>query len=96
MADRQKLSEAEVRTRLSEIPGWELSDGKLQKMFRFVSFVQAFGFMTSVALVAEAMNHHPDWSNVYNRVTIALNTHDVGGISALDFTLAKRIDELTG
>jgi 4a-hydroxytetrahydrobiopterin dehydratase len=50
--------------------------------------------MTSVALVAEAMNHHPDWSNVYNRVTIDLNTHDVGGISTLDFTLAKRIDEI--
>ena len=96
MADRQKLSEAAVRARLSEIPGWELAEGKLHKTFRFASFVQAFGFMASVALVAEAMNHHPDWTNVYNRVTIALNTHDVGGISALDFTLAKRIEELAG
>ena len=96
MADRQKLSEAEVRARLAEIPGWELAEGKLHKTFQFASFVQAFGFMSSVALVAEAMNHHPDWTNVYNRVTIALNTHDVGGISALDFTLAKRIEELTG
>ena len=96
MADRQKLSEAEVRARLSEIPGWELVEGKLHKTFRFASFVQAFGFMSSVALVAEAMNHHPDWTNVYNRVTIALNTHDVGGISALDFTLAKRIEGLAG
>jgi 4a-hydroxytetrahydrobiopterin dehydratase len=94
MADRQKLSEAAVQARLSELPGWELVEGKLHKMFRFASFVQAFGFMTSVALVAEAMNHHPDWSNVYNRVTIDLNTHDVGGISALDFTLARRIDEV--
>ena len=96
MAERRKLSEAEVRARLSEIPGWELVDGKLHKTLRFASFVQAFGFMTSVALVAEAMNHHPDWSNVYNRVTIDLNTHDVGGISALDFILAKRIDEIAG
>jgi len=96
MAERQKLSEADVRARLSEVPGWELVEGKLHKTFRFASFVQAFGFMSSVALVAEAMNHHPDWTNVYNRVTIALNTHDVGGISALDFTLAKRIEELTG
>ena len=96
MADRQKLSEAEVRARLAEIPGWELAEGKLHKTFQFASFVQAFGFMSSVALVAEAMNHHPDWTNVYNRVIIALNTHDVGGISALDFTLAKRIEELTG
>ena len=85
-----------MRARLSEIPGWELAEGKLQKTFRFASFVQAFGFMSSVALVAEAMNHHPDWTNVYNRVTIALNTHDVGGISALDFTLARRIEELAG
>jgi len=96
MAERQKLSEADVRARLSEVPGWELVEGKLHKTFRFASFVQAFGFMSSVALVAEAMNHHPDWTNVYNRVTIALHTHDVGGISALDFTLAKRIEELTG
>jgi 4a-hydroxytetrahydrobiopterin dehydratase len=96
MADRQKLSEAAVRARLSEIPGWELVEGKLHKTFRFASFVQAFGFMSSVALVAEAMNHHPDWTNVYNRVTIALHTHDVGGISALDFILAKRIEELAG
>jgi len=96
MAERRKLSEAEVRARLSEVPGWELTEGQLVKTFRFASFVQAFGFMTSVALVAEAMNHHPDWTNVYNRVTIALNTHDVGGISALDFMLAKRIEELAG
>ena len=96
MAERQKLSEAEVRARLSEVPGWELVDGKLHNAFRFASFVQAFGFMSSVALVAEAMNHHPDWSNVYNSVSIALHTHDIGGISALDFTLAKRIEALTG
>jgi 4a-hydroxytetrahydrobiopterin dehydratase len=94
MADIEKLSEAEVRARLPEVPGWELRDGKLEKTFRFPSFVKAFGFMTSVALVAEGMGHHPDWSNVYNRVTIALNTHDVGGISVLDFSLAKQIDEL--
>lgn len=96
MADRRKLSEDDIRTRLAEIPHWELVEGKLHRAFRFTSFVQAFGFMTSVALVAEAMNHHPDWSNVYNRVTIDLNTHDVGGISALDFALAKRIDEIAG
>lgn len=96
MADRRKLSEDEIRARLAERPHWELVDGKLHRAWRFASFVQAFGFMTSVALVAEAMDHHPDWSNVYNRVTIDLNTHDVGGISALDFTLAQRIDEIAG
>jgi 4a-hydroxytetrahydrobiopterin dehydratase len=92
MAEVQKLSEAEVRARLSEIQGWQLVEGKLQKTFTFGSFVQAFGFMSSVALLAEAMNHHPEWSNVYSRVTIALNTHDVSGISELDFALAKKIE----
>ena len=85
-----------MRARLPEIPDWELVDGKLHRTFRFASFVPAFGFMASVALVAEAMNHHPDWANVYNRVIIDLNTHDVGGISTLDFTLAKRINEIAG
>ena len=94
MADVGKLSEAEITARLAEISGWELIGGKLQKTFILGTFVQAFGFMSSVALLAEAMNHHPEWSNVYNRVTIALNTHDVGGISALDFTLAERIEDI--
>ncbi|MEE8292607.1 MAG: 4a-hydroxytetrahydrobiopterin dehydratase [Candidatus Tectomicrobia bacterium] len=94
MADVRKLSEAEITARLAEISGWELIDGKLQKTFILGTFVKAFGFMSSVALLAEAMNHHPEWSNVYNRVTIALNTHDVGGISALDFTLAERIEDI--
>lgn len=94
MADVQKLSEAEITARLPEIQGWELIDGTLRKTFTCGSFVQAFGFMSSVALLAEAMNHHPEWSNVYNRVTIALNTHDVGGISDLDFSLAKKIEDV--
>ena len=94
MATRHKLSAAEVAARLPELQGWELIDGKLGKTFRLDSFVKAFGFMASVALVAEAMNHHPEWSNVYNRVTIALTTHEVGGISDLDFTFAQRIDDI--
>jgi 4a-hydroxytetrahydrobiopterin dehydratase len=92
MAEVQKLSEADIAARLSELPGWELVSGRLQKTFAFKSFVEAFGFMSRVALIAEAMNHHPDWSNIYNRVTIGLNTHDIGGISSLDFTLAQRIE----
>lgn len=94
MADAQKLSDAEITSRLSGVPGWEAVDGTLRQTFTFSSFVTAFGFMSSVALMAEAMNHHPEWSNVYNRVTIALTTHDVGGISTLDFDLAQRITEL--
>lgn len=96
MATRQKLSEAEVVSRLSEAQGWEFIDGKLSKTFVFDSFVNAFGFMASVALTAEAMNHHPEWSNVYNRVSISLTTHDAGGISDLDFTLAQRIENIAG
>ena len=94
MTQAQKLSDAEVTARLPELKGWDVGDGKLQKTFTFASFVSAFGFMSSVALMAESMNHHPDWSNVYNRVTIGLNTPDVGGISDLDFTLAKKIDAI--
>ena len=94
MAERQKLSEAEVVKRLPDVRGWEFMDGKLSRTFLFDSFVNAFGFMASVALTAEAMNHHPEWSNVYNRVTISLTTHDVGGISDLDFILAQRIDKI--
>jgi 4a-hydroxytetrahydrobiopterin dehydratase len=92
---REKLSEVEITSRLPEIPGWELTDGKLQRIFTFDNFVQAFGFMSSVALLAESMNHHPDWSNVYHQVTIGLNSHDVGGISQRDFDLAKQINGLT-
>jgi 4a-hydroxytetrahydrobiopterin dehydratase len=94
MATVRRLTEAEITARLSDAPGWEIVAGKLQKTFTFSSFVTAFGFMSSVALLAEAMGHHPEWSNVYNRVTIALTTHDAGGISALDFTLAQKIAEL--
>ena len=91
----QQLSEAEITAQLSDVPEWSVIDGKLQRTFTFSSFITAFGFMASVALLAEAMNHHPEWSNVYNRVTIALTTHDAGGISSLDFALAKQITALT-
>lgn len=94
MANVQKLADDEVVARLADVPGWDIVDEKLQRQFTFGSFVEAFGFMSSVALLAEAMNHHPEWSNVYSRVVIALNTHDVGGISPLDFTLAQKINDL--
>ena len=90
-----KLADAEISTRLEELSGWTVENEKLHKEFQFDSFVEAFGFMASVALVAESMNHHPEWFNVYNRVTVDLATHDAGGISALDFELAKKIDALS-
>ncbi|MEN9203726.1 MAG: 4a-hydroxytetrahydrobiopterin dehydratase [Thermostichus sp. DG_1_6_bins_120] len=89
-----KLSETEIHAKLEALPGWSLQGGKLHRQFQFASFVEAFGWMSSVALVAESMGHHPDWSNVYNRVSVDLNTHDVGGITELDFTLAQRMSEL--
>lgn len=76
--------------------GWALVDGRdaITKTYKFKGFVEAFGWMTSAALNAEAMNHHPEWSNVYNRVTVTLTTHDAGGLSALDVVLAGKMDSL--
>ena len=90
-----KLTDAEISAQLEGISDWTVENEKLHKEFQFDSFVEAFGFMASVALIAESMNHHPEWFNVYNRVTVDLATHDAGGISALDFELAKKIDALS-
>ena len=90
----EKLSDSEVREKLTEIPEWKVAGEALRREFRFPDFVEAFGFMTRVAILAEASNHHPEWSNVYNRVTIELTTHDAGGITERDFALAERIDRL--
>jgi 4a-hydroxytetrahydrobiopterin dehydratase len=73
---------------------WSLKDGKLHREYQFADFVFAFGFMSSVALVAEAQNHHPEWSNVYRTVVIDLTTHDAGGITDKDLALARRIERL--
>ena len=90
-----KLTNIEINAQLEGISDWTVENEKLHKEFQFDSFVEAFGFMTSVALIAESMNHHPEWFNVYNRVTVDLATHDAGGISALDFELAKKVDALS-
>jgi 4a-hydroxytetrahydrobiopterin dehydratase len=96
MAARTKLTDTEVAARLEALPGWTLVAGKLHKAFAFRDFAEAWGFMSAVALAAETMGHHPEWLNVWNRVTVDLTTHDVGGISALDFDLAARMDTLAG
>ncbi len=85
-----KLTDEEAQRRLRALPGWELKDGKLNRTFVFRDFAEAFAFMTDVAREAEALGHHPEWFNVYNRVTIDLITHDPPGITALDFELAHR------
>ncbi len=92
MATIKKLNDSELQQELQKLSGWTLLNGKLHKTLQFASFVEAFGFMAKVALTAEAMNHHPEWFNVYNRVAIDLTTHDAGGISARDFELAAKID----
>ena len=90
----EKLSSDEIQTELKKVAGWVIQDEKLHKVFQFSSFIEAFGFMTQLALVAESMNHHPEWFNVYNRVVIDLTTHDAGGISNLDFELASKANNL--
>ena len=89
-----KLSESKVRSALRELSGWTVLDGKLHREYKFADFIHAFGFMTSGAIVAEAMGHHPEWFNVYNRLTVDLTTHDAGGISAKDFELAGKLNSL--
>jgi 4a-hydroxytetrahydrobiopterin dehydratase len=91
---RQRFSDEEVQARLAEVEGWEMIDGKLHREFQFSSFLEAFGFMTQVAMLAERRNHHPDWTNVYDRVAIDLWTHDAGGLTALDFDLAQAVSRL--
>jgi len=90
----EKLTPNEVESRLADLDGWSVEDGKLHRDFKFDDFVAAFGFMAKVALLAESMNHHPEWSNVYNGVSIDLTTHDAGGISRNDFELAEKINGL--
>lgn len=90
----QKLSEQDIQQQVAKLEGWKVVGGKVNKTLEFKDFVQAFGFMTRVAMEAEKMNHHPEWFNVYNRVRIDLMTHDVGGISNYDIKLAKIIDRI--
>ena len=90
----KKLSNEEIKTEIDKNPDWIIENGKLNRMLEFDNFVQAFGFMTEVAIEAEKINHHPEWFNVYNRIKIELVTHDVNGISNYDFKLARIINKL--
>jgi 4a-hydroxytetrahydrobiopterin dehydratase len=89
------LDDAARQNLCSTCPNWTMAADGLEREWRFHSFVEAFGFMTQVALLAERANHHPEWSNVYNRVTIRLTTHDLGGLSSRDAELAQAIDSLS-
>ena len=95
---REPLDPNAVRDAMTGLSAWTLADdGKsISREFRFRDFGEAFGFMARVALAAEKMDHHPDWSNVWNRVTVELWTHDAGGITDLDFELAQAMDRFAG
>ncbi|MEM7412672.1 MAG: 4a-hydroxytetrahydrobiopterin dehydratase [Myxococcota bacterium] len=90
------LDRAAIDTALAELPDWQVVDGKLHREYAFPDFVHAFRFMSAVALIAEARNHHPEWFNVYGRVIVDLTTHDAGGISQADLDLAATMETLTG
>jgi 4a-hydroxytetrahydrobiopterin dehydratase len=91
-----KLSEAEIAALLPKVKGWSVVNGKLHREFACKDFVTAFGNMTRAALVAEKMDHHPEWFNVWNKVVIDLTTHSVKGISDYDFKLAEKMNEIFG
>ncbi len=96
MALSPKLGETEIRERLARLQHWALRDGRLHRTFVFADFSEAFAFMARVALAAEKANHHPDWSNAWNKVSIDLVSHDVQGLSQRDFDLATAIDAMAG
>jgi len=94
-----KTLDAAARARLAEtLPHWSMVEGRdaIRRSFKFRDFNAAFGFMTRAALVAEKMDHHPEWFNVYNRVDVVLSTHDAGGLTELDIKLASAMDALAG
>jgi len=94
----ERLNEDRIKEAIAELEGWQLSaDGRaIERSFRFKGFNSAFGFMTRVALLAEKMNHHPEWSNVYNRVEVRLTTHDAGGVTENDLKMARRMNQYAG
>lgn len=94
---QKKLDAKAIESVMAELEGWELSpDGKaLSRAYKFSNFSQAFAFMTRVALIAEKLDHHPEWSNVYNRLEIRLTTHDAGGLSERDIAMAHAINKLS-
>ncbi|MEX0956490.1 MAG: 4a-hydroxytetrahydrobiopterin dehydratase [Rhizobiaceae bacterium] len=95
---RTKMTDAEVKAAMADLPDWSLAgdSGSISRRFNFANFNKAFGFMTQVAMEAEKMDHHPEWSNVYKTVDVKLNTHDAGGLTELDFKLARKMDKLAG
>lgn len=90
----EKLGAEELNRELKQLSGWSVREGKLHREYKFADFAHAFGFMATAAVLIEKRNHHPEWLNVYNRVTVDLTTHDAGGITAKDVELARTLDSL--
>ena len=90
---RTHYTEAEALTKLVFLDGWQFKNNGIEKSFEFRDFIEAFAFMSKIAMEAEKMNHHPDWKNVYNKVVIRLSTHDLGGLTDKDFQLAEHIEK---
>jgi 4a-hydroxytetrahydrobiopterin dehydratase len=89
------MNNEDINARLPGLTGWEVEDGQLVRHFVFKDFSEAFAFMTRAALAAEKANHHPEWTNVYNRVDVRLSTHEAGGLTALDFEVAAKMNQFT-
>jgi 4a-hydroxytetrahydrobiopterin dehydratase len=94
MAKRERLSEQQINAAIAGLSGWSVAGGKLRREYKFADFIHAFGFMATAAIAIEKMNHHPEWSNVYNRVTVELVTHDAGGITENDVQLATTLEAI--
>ena len=88
------LKNAELKELFAKIPGWEIMPLHIEREFNFTNFIEAFAFMTKIALICEKYNHHPSWENIYSKVSIKLSTHDLGGITNLDETIAKEINNI--
>jgi len=88
------LQDEELKELVVKIPGWEINNEQIQREFKFSNFIEAFSFMTKIALICEKHNHHPNWENVYSKVIIRFSTHDLGGITNLDQTLASEINKV--
>jgi len=88
------LQDEELKELVFKIPGWEIHNEQIQREFKFSNFIEAFSFMTKIALISEKYNHHPNWENVYSKLVIRLSTHDLGGITNLDQTLASEINKV--
>ncbi len=89
-----KLTESEISAHLLKLPEWKVKDGKLHRQYKFPDFSLAIGFMMAAAVLIEKKDHHPEWFNVYNKVTVDLTSHDAGGITSKDFDLAATLEQI--